>query len=78
MTVTVPTAATLDRTAFALLDLHLGKIAEIAEDLRRRELPGGRLGELVVRLELHAAGARDELRRSAVVDHDGRRARGAP
>jgi hypothetical protein len=72
MTITVPTAATLDRTAFALLDLHLGKIAQIADDLRRCELSGGRLRELIVLLELHAAGAQDELRRSAVVDGDGR------
>jgi hypothetical protein len=35
----VPTAAPLNRTALAFLALHLEKIAEIADDLRRRAPP---------------------------------------
>jgi hypothetical protein len=62
MSVTVPTAAPLDLTALGFLALHLEKIAEIADDLRRCvPPPEPALGELVVRLGLHAAGARAEF-----------------
>jgi hypothetical protein len=62
MSATVPTAAPLDRTALGFLALHLEKIAEIADDLRRRvPRPEPSRGDLVVRLGLHAAGALAEL-----------------
>jgi hypothetical protein len=59
-TVPVPTAAPLDPTALVLLERHIEKIAEIADDLRRTQ-PSTPPGDLVVRLGLHAAGAQAEL-----------------
>jgi hypothetical protein len=61
MRVTVPTAASLDRTALAFLRIHVAKIAGIADDLRRRQHSEPELRDLVVRLGLHAAGAQAEL-----------------
>jgi hypothetical protein len=51
----------LDRIALAFLRIHVAKIAEIADDLRRRQQSEAELRDLVVRLGLHAAGAQAEL-----------------
>jgi hypothetical protein len=60
MSATVPTTAPLDPTALVLLERHIEKIIEIADDLRRSQ-PSTPPSDLVVRLGLHAAGARAEL-----------------
>jgi len=60
MPATALPAASLDPTALGFIEIHIEKIAEIADDLRRLQ-PSEPLSELVVRLGLHAAGAQAEL-----------------
>ena len=60
MRATVPTAAPLDPTVLVRLEIHVRKIAEIADDLRRTQ-PSTPSSDLVVPLGLHAAGAQAEL-----------------
>jgi hypothetical protein len=57
---TAPTR-TLARARLAVAGTHLDAIAEITDDLRRLEPSGEPLRELVARLELHTAAAREEI-----------------